>query len=458
MKKLFTILFLFITLAAQAQYGPRTDIQTVQSIVNLKTYNGTAYYVLVDDSLALYKPCSPCVADEVYVFAGTRGRNWIKAFSSGIIPDSRLSGNVAKLDAVTWDFKGQLNVYPDAGNTAGASFYSTGDARTQISIGTDNSYWDFTLWNEEYTGGGEGTGIWDAYTTNGNFINFTAENNNPVEFTANGNAALFFKPDGLLRFPQYTTPGFIKINNSNGDVVVDNSSYALSSALADKVDKISGKGLSAEDYTTPEKTKLSGVATGATANSSDATLLSRSNHTGTQAISTVATLADSLATYRDSIAQLRLSLNNYINSQEFQSVITSTYTNSAANSPSNVTGLSFPVVSGGTYWFEFNFRFNVNDPTMGTRWAVNGPTFSMLRYTANWSNGASAFTAPQAILTYDGTGVTGNSAATEGNQASVFGYITVTANGTVTLRGAVENTGTVTIDPYNGWVKWKKLN
>lgn len=36
-----------------------------------------------------------------------------------------------------------------------------------------------------------------------------------------------------------------------------------------------------------DKTKLNGIATGATANSSDATLLNRANHTGTQALSTL---------------------------------------------------------------------------------------------------------------------------------------------------------------------------
>ncbi len=40
-------------------------------------------------------------------------------------------------------------------------------------------------------------------------------------------------------------------------------------------------------YTATEKTKLAGVATGATANSADATLLNRANHTGTQAVSTL---------------------------------------------------------------------------------------------------------------------------------------------------------------------------
>jgi hypothetical protein len=43
-----------------------------------------------------------------------------------------------------------------------------------------------------------------------------------------------------------------------------------------------------------DKTKLDGVATGATANSSDATLLNRANHTGEQAISTVTGLQTAL--------------------------------------------------------------------------------------------------------------------------------------------------------------------
>lgn len=47
-------------------------------------------------------------------------------------------------------------------------------------------------------------------------------------------------------------------------------------------------------FTTAQETKLSGIATGATANSSDATLLDRANHTGSQAISTVTGLQTAL--------------------------------------------------------------------------------------------------------------------------------------------------------------------
>lgn len=62
---------------------------------------------------------------------------------------------------------------------------------------------------------------------------------------------------------------------------------AINAADTLKVDKISGKGLSTEDYTSSEKAKLLGIATSATQNSSDATLLNRANHTGTQPGSTI---------------------------------------------------------------------------------------------------------------------------------------------------------------------------
>lgn len=48
-------------------------------------------------------------------------------------------------------------------------------------------------------------------------------------------------------------------------------------------------------FTTADETKLDGVAAGATANSSDATLLDRANHTGTQAQSTITNLTTDLA-------------------------------------------------------------------------------------------------------------------------------------------------------------------
>lgn len=65
------------------------------------------------------------------------------------------------------------------------------------------------------------------------------------------------------------------------------ASNGVFDALALKVDKAEGMGLSSNDFTTEEKTKLVGIENGATANFSNAQLLSRGNHTGTQSADTI---------------------------------------------------------------------------------------------------------------------------------------------------------------------------
>jgi hypothetical protein len=90
-----------------------------------------------------------------------------------------------------------------------------------------------------------------------------------------------------------TATGWVKIGSADIAAIWGNIGGTLSNqsdlitALNAKVDKIIGKGLSTEDYSTAEKTKLSGIATGATANSTDAFLLARANHTGSQAATTI---------------------------------------------------------------------------------------------------------------------------------------------------------------------------
>ncbi len=65
----------------------------------------------------------------------------------------------------------------------------------------------------------------------------------------------------------------------------------VSPGLDGKVDKVAGKGLSTNDYTNAEKAKLTGIATAATANDTDANLKNRANHTGTQASTTISDFA-----------------------------------------------------------------------------------------------------------------------------------------------------------------------
>jgi len=69
---------------------------------------------------------------------------------------------------------------------------------------------------------------------------------------------------------------------------------ATAADLQGKVDKVPGKGLSANDFTDEAAAKLGGVATGATKNATDAQLRDRSTHTGEQAIGSITGLQDAL--------------------------------------------------------------------------------------------------------------------------------------------------------------------
>lgn len=102
-----------------------------------------------------------------------------------------------------------------------------------------------------------------------------------------GNAGKVLGTDG-------TDASWVTVSGSGivDPTVIEDSDNAVSGGavfdeLALKEDKVSGKGLSTEDYSTAEKAKLLSIATGATVNSSDATLLARANHTGTQSADTL---------------------------------------------------------------------------------------------------------------------------------------------------------------------------
>jgi hypothetical protein len=79
--------------------------------------------------------------------------------------------------------------------------------------------------------------------------------------------------------------GTERVPMDQAGVTVDASTLAIAQTLPNATTSVAGKQSAAD------KTKLDGVATGATANSADATLLARANHTGTQAAGTITGLA-----------------------------------------------------------------------------------------------------------------------------------------------------------------------
>ena len=74
-------------------------------------------------------------------------------------------------------------------------------------------------------------------------------------------------------FPVVSAP-----NVAVGNTTLDAALAAATTELNNKVDKVSGKGLSTNDYTTAEKTKLSGIETGATKTTIDSSLSTTSTN------------------------------------------------------------------------------------------------------------------------------------------------------------------------------------
>lgn len=83
-------------------------------------------------------------------------------------------------------------------------------------------------------------------------------------------------------------------DGDNKRVTVDQLSGAVAPITASQVKLLYESNPDTNAFTDADEAKLAGIEAGATANSTDAYLLDRANHTGTQAISTVAGLQDEL--------------------------------------------------------------------------------------------------------------------------------------------------------------------
>jgi len=111
-----------------------------------------------------------------------------------------------------------------------------------------------------------------------------------------------------------------------------------------------------------------------------------------------------------------------------------------ANTLVEIPGLAFPVIAGNTYDFEFKITYTAAATSTGSRWVLNGPTFTSLVIYSDYSlaattrtdNNVTGYNLPAACNTGSG--------ATAGNIAFIRGTITPSANGDVTPWFASEIT------------------
>lgn len=129
--------------------------------------------------------------------------------------------------------------------------------------------------------------------------------------------------------------------------------------------------------------------------------------------------------------------------------------NATANTIADVTGLSFPVTAGRRYWFYFAIDYTSAATTTGSRWSINGPTFTRLVYRSAYSLTATTETLNAALAAYDLPAASNaSSVATTGNVATIEGFITPSANGSVIARFASEITASAITAKAGSLVQW----
>lgn len=130
-----------------------------------------------------------------------------------------------------------------------------------------------------------------------------------------------------------------------------------------------------------------------------------------------------------------------------------------ANTLADVTGLSFPVKSGKRYWFRFFGQYTAAAATTGSRWCINGPTVTDLRYRSGYSLTTTTQTINEGLSLYNTpAAANASSAATGANIFLVEGFIMVAADGNVQLRFASEVSASEIRARIGSYVEYIQLN
>jgi hypothetical protein len=133
-----------------------------------------------------------------------------------------------------------------------------------------------------------------------------------------------------------------------------------------------------------------------------------------------------------------------------------TNNNATLNTIQDVTGLSFAVTAGQTYYFYAEIAYTAAATTTGSRWSVSGPgSPTALRYSSTYSLTATTQTTNHGLAAYDLPAASNaTSAATGANTAIVQGFITPSANGTVTIRFASEVASSAIVAKAGSILQW----
>jgi len=133
--------------------------------------------------------------------------------------------------------------------------------------------------------------------------------------------------------------------------------------------------------------------------------------------------------------------------------------NAVANTMQDVTGLSFPVTSGKTYWFRFNFLLIPAATTTGHRFSINGPATSFLQYQSLFiASTTSASLNITGINAYDLPASATATSPSSGGTCWLEGIATFSAGGTLIGRFASEVAASAITTKAGSVVYYKQLD
>ena len=135
--------------------------------------------------------------------------------------------------------------------------------------------------------------------------------------------------------------------------------------------------------------------------------------------------------------------------------------NAVANTMQDVTGLSFSVLAGKLYEFEFNIEYSSAATATGSRWGVNASagTAANLSLVSEYSLTATTTTRNALIQAFDSPAASNASSATLGNNwANIKGVIRATADATCTARFASEVSSSAITALAGSTVKWRQID
>ena len=130
--------------------------------------------------------------------------------------------------------------------------------------------------------------------------------------------------------------------------------------------------------------------------------------------------------------------------------------NAVANTIADVTGLSFPVTAGETYWFEFTIPYTSAATTTGSRWSITGPSFSMLHCRSEYTLAATTTTL-NSIAAYNMPAACNASSLITGNVATIWGIIKASDTGNVVARFASEIANSAITAKAGATLRWMRV-